>query len=272
MFYNIIGDNMIIYLDLVFIINFILDFSLLLTVNVALKRFSKIRYLLLSSLFGSITLLSLFIKINSLSLIFLKFMSALLMCLIAYGYKNIKYTCYNLLYFYMTSIILGGFLYFLRIEFSYTDTKYFYYEGLNLNYLFLIFLVPLILYLYLRSIKALKEIHNYYYRISITINNVTFNLNAFLDTGNKLKDPITNKPIILINKKLLKGKINIRSPMYIPYHTINNHALLECLKPEKILINNQELKNYLIGLSNNSFKLNGIECLLNYQILEDIHD
>ena len=110
-----------------------------------------------------------------------------------------------------------------------------------------------------------------YYKITIFFDsNSKISLPAFLDTGNKLKDPITNKPIILINKKILKGKYNIRSPMYIPYNSLNHHSLLECFKPTKIYLNDKEIKNYLIGLSENSFKLNGIECLLNYQILEDI--
>lgn len=158
----------------------------------------------------------------------------------------------------MTSIILGGFTYYLSVEFQ------------NINYLLLL-ISPLILYVFIKSIKALKEIKNYYYKIKIVFENgKNLELTSFLDTGNKLIDPITNKPIILINKKLLKGSINIRSPMYIPYNTINYHGLLECIKPSYIEIENKKLKNYLIGLSEESFKLNGIDCLLNYKILEDL--
>ena len=86
----------------------------------------------------------------------------------------------------------------------------------------------------------------------------------------KLIDPVTKKPIILINKKKLKGSIHIRSPMYVPFHSLNHHGLLECIKPKYIMINNIKLTNYLIGLSEESFKLNGVDCLLNYKILEDI--
>ena len=195
------------------------------------------------------------------------------MCLIAFGYKNIKYTISNLLYFYMISIILGGFLYFIKVEFSYYNKGLvFYYEGLTINYLVILILVPIFLYFFIKSLNILKEIKNYYYKITIVFNDVKLNLSAFLDTGNKLKDPITNKPIILINKKVLKGKINIRSPMYVPYNSLNNHSLLECIKPDKIYLNNKEIKNYLIGLSKTDFKLNGIDCLLNYKILEEKSD
>ena len=259
MFYNHIGDNMIVYIDLLIIINFLFDFLILLTVNIALKRYSKIRRLILASLFGELTLLSLFIPITSYLLTILKIIMGIIMVLLAFGYKNIKYSLYNALYLYMTSVILGGFIYFLNIEFE------------NMNYLIILLSAPLILYTFLKSIKALKEIKNYYYKVSILFkNDFKLELTGFLDTGNKLIDPITNKPIILINKKKIKGCIHIRSPMYVPYNALNHHGLLQCIKPKYIMIKDKRLTNYLIGLSEESFKLNGIDCLLNYKILEDI--
>ncbi len=265
---------MVIYIDLVFIINFIIDFLLLLTVNVALKRYSRIYKLILGALFGSLSLLSLFIPISSMVLSILKLLMGLIMSLIAFGYKNIKYTFYNVIYLYMTSIILGGFLYYLKTTFSYQNNGLvFFYEGLSINYLVLLFIAPLILYVFIKSLKALKEIKNYYYKVEINLaTDINLVVTGFLDTGNKLKDPVTNKPIILINRKILKGEFKIRSPMYVPYNSLNNHGLLEVIKPKNIIINKQELTNYLVGLSDNNFKLNGIECLLNYQILEDIND
>lgn len=193
------------------------------------------------------------------------------MCIISFGYKNLKYTFYNCLYLYMTSIILGGFLYYLKINLK--EKTNIYYEGISISYLSLILIAPIILYVFIKSIKVLKEVKNYYYKVKIIFdNNYELNITGFLDTGNKLKDPITNKPIILINKKIMKNNIHIRSPMYIPYNCLNHHSLLECLKPKNIFVNDKEIKNYLVGLSETSFKLNGIECLLNYQILEDIND
>ena len=250
---------MIIYIDLLIIVNFLFDFLLLLTINIALKRYTKIYRLILASLFGEITLLSLFIPISSYLLTILKVVMGIIMVLIAFGYKNIKYSLYNALYLYMTSVILGGFIYFLNIEFE------------NMNYLIILFIAPIILYGFIKSIKALKEIKNYYYNVSILFeNNFKLNITGFLDTGNKLIDPITRKPIILINKKKIKGCINIRSPMYVPYNSLNHHGLLECIKPKYIMINDKKLTNYLVGLSEESFQLNGIDCLLNYKILEDI--
>lgn len=250
---------MTIYIDILIIVNFLFDLLILLTVNITLKRYSKISKLLLASLFGELTLLSLFIPFSTIILTILKIIMGAIMVLIAFGYKNIKYTTYNVIYLYMVSIILGGFVYYLNNEFK------------NINYVFILLIAPIILYIFIKSISVLKEIKNYYYKVSIIFaDNYILNITGFLDTGNKLIDPLTKKPIILINKKKIKGSINIRSPMYIPYNALNHHGLLECIKPKYILIDNKKLTNYLIGLSEESFKLNGVDCLLNYKILEEI--
>ena len=172
----------------------------------------------------------------------------------------------------MTSIILGGFLYYLKNEFSYKNRGLvFYYEGLAISYGWLVIIAPIILLVFVRSLKALREIKDYYYKVEIVLDESSvFKVTGFLDTGNKLRDPVTNKAIILIDKRVVKGKYNIRSPMYVPYDTVSGHGLLECVKPSKIFINEGEVKNYLIGFSEASFKLNGVDCLLNYKILEDI--
>lgn len=262
---------MTIYTDVLFLINFIFDFMLLLTVNVALKRYSKIFRMVLASLLGSISLISLFVPMSSLLLNLLKIVMGFIMVIVAFGYKNMRYTFYNALYLYMTSIILGGFLYYLKVNFSYSKGFSFYYKGIGFNYIYLIIGAPIILIVFIKSLKALKEVKNYYYRVKIVFkDNYEILVVGFLDTGNKLKDPVTGKSVILLNRKILKGKYNIRSPMYVPYNGLNSHGLLECVKPVKLIINDKELNNYLVGFSDASFKLNGIDCLLNYKILEDI--
>ncbi len=259
---------MVIYLDILLIINFIFDFLLLLTVNIALKRYAKIGRLILGTLLGSITLICLFIPLNSYLMSLLKLGIALGMLIMAFGYKNIKYTFYNLIYFYMTSIILGGFLYYLKVEYNIDNSLY--YKGISISYLVILIIAPVILLVFLKSLKMLKKIKNYYYKVTIIFKDYQLSITGFLDTGNKLIDPYTNKPIILINKKLIQSKINIRSPMYVPINTVNSHGLLECIKPQKVIIDNKEFNNYLIGLSTYSFKMNGIDCLLNAKLLEDI--
>lgn len=271
--YNHIVINMKIYLDLVFMLNFIYDLLLMMTVDITLKRHTKLRKLIFSAILGALSLAILFLPCGEIILFILKVVTSALMILIAFGYKNIKYFCTNMIYLYMTSVILGGFLYFLNVEFSYKrEGMVFYFDGMSVNYILLLIIAPVILFLYVREHKRFKSTYNYNYRVSIVFKNgKCLECNGFLDTGNKLKDPITKKYVVLVNKKVLVPYINIRSPMYVTYKTVGYQGLIECFSIRYIKVNNQIFKNYLVGIIPEKINLNGSDCLLNYKLMEDIN-
>ena len=121
------------------------------------------------------------------------------------------------------------------------------------------------LIIYIRNIKSLKTNYNKYLNVVIYFKNYELKVNAFLDTGNKLKDPYLFRPIILLNKNMVKYKENV---LLVPYNTCNSSGLLECIKAEKIYIEGVGYKkNFLVGLSN-SIYLDGINCILNERLLE----
>jgi len=263
---------MTIYLDLLFILNFSFDFILLLSVNIVLKRMVKIRRIIVGSLIGALSIFFLFLPLNSITLFILKFVISLLMILVTFKYKDLKYTINNILYLYVISILLGGALYYLNVEFSYKQVGIiFINKGMSINYIILLILSPLVIYTYIRQIKSLKNNYIYYYVIKIVFkNNMELILNAFLDSGNKLKDPITNKSIILVPKSLVEEVIRIRSPIYVPYTSLNNHGLLKCIAPKYIEIDNKRCFKLLVGLSEDKFSMDGVECIINTDIMEGL--
>ena len=89
---------MTIYLDLLFLLNFIYDLLLLLTVSVTLKRNTKFKRILLGSFFGAISTFIILIPLNKYLLLILKILSSVIMLVITYSFKNIKYFLNNLLY------------------------------------------------------------------------------------------------------------------------------------------------------------------------------
>ena len=255
------GDYMKVYLDIIFVINFLLDFNILYIVNKVLKRSVSIKKIILSSLLGEFTLLFLFINISSVSLFIIKIILCFVMCLVSFGYTSIKYTINNMTYVYMVSTIYGGILYFIK---SNINNKFMY-------LVILIILLPFISIEIIKSFKRIKSNYNYYYEIKINFSkSLNIKLNSFLDTGNKLKDPYTNKGIILVDINKISKLIHIRSPIYVPYKTLNNSGLIKCIKPLSIEINGKSFTNYLIGLSEDKFNIDGIDCILNYMLLEEL--
>ena len=249
---------MTVYIHLVCIINFIYDFLILLTVSFTLKRNRKIYYYILSSLIGVLSIFLLFLKINNIILFLLKILISVIMVIVAFGYKSIKYTISNIIYFYMTSIVLAGFLYLIKGNSS----------NFNLDYIVLLIIGPIILFIYYKSNKKLKNTYSDYYKIKIVFDNIEISCISFYDNGNSLVDPITKKGVIIINSNLLKKIYNIRNPVYVPFKTIEGTSLLKCFKPSYIILNNHKIYNYLIGESKIKLK-DGIDCILNKKLKED---
>ena len=264
-YYTYFGDYMKIYIDLILILNFSFDFILLLSVSLILRRNAKIYKLLIGAFIGSISILTLFIKITSLELFIIKIIISILMCLISFNYKNIKYTLKNILYLYISSIILGGSLYLLNIELTYKNQGIIFYKNkMSINFIILVIISPIIIYIYTKETKNLKNNYSNYHQVEIKIRDKIIKCTGFIDTGNKLKDPYKKRPIILINN------IEINNPIYVPAHTITGTNLIKCEKIKQLKIDNKLIKKeVLLGCINKKIKIDGIECLLNNEIMEE---
>ena len=259
-FYNIFGDSMKIYVDLVLFLNFAFDFILLLSVSIVLRRMVSINRILIGAFIGSLSILLLFININSLELFFLKIIISIMMVIITFKFKNIKYFLKNMGYFYMASIVLGGFLYFLNVEFSYKqEGLVFFHEGLSINFIFLIISSPIIIYIYIRQGINLKNNYSKYHKVKLFLEDKIIECIGYVDTGNKVLDPYGKRKIIFMNKELdLNDKFVI-----VPYQTIDNDGLIKCYKIKKLEIDNKIVrKKFLVSFIKQNINIDGVDCIL----------
>ncbi len=259
-----------IYLDLILFLNFFLDFILLLSVSLILKRNAKIKRLLLASLVGALSIFSLFYPFNSFTLFLLKIVISIFMVLISFGFKDIKYTINNIIYLYLVSIILGGALYLVNDSLSYKNTGLvFYHNGFSINFILIFFLSPLILFIYIKKQRKLKEEYAKKYEVEITfLNGKTKLLTGFLDTGNNLYDPYKKRPIIVVNKSILQ---NYKPRcILVPCKTVNKESLLKCFKIKKIIINGKKVGiDCLVGITDNNFNIEGVDLLLHEKLIKE---
>lgn len=257
-----------IYLDVLFFLNFGFDFLLLLVVSIILRRNVRLIRMILGGLVGGLSIFILFLKINSFELFILKILISVIMILVTFSYKNIRYFVKNFFFLYSASMILGGFLYFLNIEFSYKqEGLVFYHDGLSINFIFLIIFSPVILYIYIRQGLNLKNNFSNYYKVNIYLKNKKIRLNGFLDTGNKLKDPYSGKPIIVVNEKSIK-KDNYNY-LLVPVKTVSEESMMRCIKIDEVeIIGVGKKKDVLLGLTKMKIDMEGIDCILNQSLLE----
>ena len=252
-----------VYVDLVFLLNYFFDLLLLLLVAYQLKRnVKKIRYFI-GAFIGSLSIFFLFIPLNSFSLFILKILVSIVMIITTFQFKNIYYTLKNLFILYTTSMALGGILYFLNVQFSYKQQGLiFFYKGLSINVIFLIITSPLLLYMYAKQMKTLKDKYQHYYHVIISYQQKQYNVIGFVDTGNLLVDPYFKKPIILLNENIITGS----NYLLVPIHTANSNSLLKCLKIDWVKVEGEsKKKDVLVGIT--KINIDGVDCLLNTKMM-----
>ena len=242
------------YIDLFFIFNVIMDYIIIMSTNILLKRRTNHIRMILSSLIGGISSLVLF---TSLTKIVIEIVSIVIMVLISFGYKGIRYLINNILYMYILSTLLGGIIYLFNIKVS---------NSMFLTYLIIIVISIEIMILYIKENKKMRSIYNNYYKVDIYFKDrKKLSLIGFVDTGNNLYDPYKKRPVIIVHNKYIKEDKYI----LVPYHTINGNGLLKCIKPDIIFIDGIGYKgNVLIGFSDSFNFGDGVDVILHKDIMK----
>ena len=127
------------YIDLFFIFNVIMDYIIIMSTSILLKRRTSYIRMILSSLIGGISSLVLFTSLNK---IVIEIVSIVIMVLISFGYKGIRYLINNILYMYILSTLLGGIIYLFNIKVS---------NSMFLTYLIIIVISIEIMLLYIKE-------------------------------------------------------------------------------------------------------------------------
>lgn len=241
------------YIDLFFIFNVIIDYIIIMSTSILLKRRTSYIRMILSSLIGGISSLVLFTSLNK---IVIEIVSIVIMVLISFGYKGIRYLINNILYMYILSTLLGGIIYLFNIKVS---------NSMFLTYLIIIVISIEIMLLYIKENKKMRSIYNNYYKVDIYFKDrEKLSLIGFVDTGNNLYDPYKKRPVIIVHNKYIKEDKYI----LVPYHTINGNGLLKCIKPDIIFIDGIGYKgNVLIGFSDSFNFGDGVDVILHKDIM-----
>lgn len=266
------GEYMRVYVDLIVFLNFVFDFILLLSVSIILKRHATLKRITLGALIGSATISVLFVPFTTLTLFLLKVVLSIFIVLVTYGFKDLRYSLLNLFYFYINSIILGGFMYYLNIEFSYKNIgMIFYHSGINISYLIILLVSPIILYIYTKEMNKFKMRNALSYKVDVYLKNKkVVRLSGFMDTGNTLVEPYNHKKVIIVNSKELEREINDSNFMLVPYESVNSSGMLKCINIDKLYIDGLGIKtDVVLGITNAKLKNNGVNCILNYLLLEE---
>jgi stage II sporulation protein GA (sporulation sigma-E factor processing peptidase) len=207
------GERPYVYLDILFLINFIMDYVILW----AASRFGQFkatskRMIVASSVGALYSLGILLLEIDHLLAIAVHVMMSIIMVLIAYGMQPIKKILQALGYFYLIAFMTGGAmlgtinLFSREIHTSPVISGMFIFTD-NITYTWLLAGLATAFILGKWGARFIKRsIFRTLLRIPIILcfGSVRIPLKALIDTGNNLKDPLTGKPVVVVEYELLR--------------------------------------------------------------------
>lgn len=186
------------------------------------------------------------------------FITGVVMILICFKVENIRKLVMLALYLYGVTVLLGGILCSLFFNTSFikyinqllgTQGK----QSISIVALGIAVGVLLIcLPIMIRYLNTFRKRMNNIFSVSIALEDQTITAKALLDTGNHLREPLTNKPVIIVEKTLLKQIMTKELLEYttrvkvIPYRSIGKeHGTMYALVLDQmeVEINNEHHKH-----------------------------
>lgn len=197
---------MIVYLDVYFFMNSLMNFLILSLLSSVFNYYGKIKNRLLASLlggFGATFYLVFLSEKGSLYKNIFLFLVSILLIFVAYGKSNWRTFLKQWICLYFLTYSLGGLLYWFLQE-----TRGGYYITLILKYSFLrqsylkkfimiSLLCSMLLSFFFWISKGVREERQFIYPVSLQLHKKTIHTVGLLDTGNRLKEPKTGGAVIV---------------------------------------------------------------------------
>lgn len=267
---------MIVYLDMLFMINFIIDYILAYSTSKATYFFTSKKRLVLSSLAGGIY--SVFMFEKKLSMLYsppFKILFSFIIIFIAFKIKNIKGFLRILANYYTIAFAVCGTAIFINYFFGVVKMKDGLFYFANNSYL----LIPAAVISCVIIVYALKIINKNNIkdrnkiRVEIYMENKSATVTGITDTGNMLLDPITLYPVIVVDYnsissilpegiyEFIKAENDLNTVIsrkyinkirLIPYSSVGVSSVLKGFKPDLVIIRDKEdkiLKDVIIAVS-----------------------
>lgn len=273
---------MVVYIDVLLLINFYVTYFLILATMLFLHQYARPMRKILGALAGSATSFTILLPPIDLFLsLLLKIFICVIIVLIVFGFKNKKCFLKNIFFFLIMNFVFAGSM--LALWLFSCPANMLYNNGIvyfDIS-LLVIIISTTAAYFIVKAIRFWLDRNNdidIKYTITIVDKGKTLNLEGICDTGNSLTDFFTGKPVIICGKNkaieiipeslLLylyskKGQDleNLEGIKILPCKTINGAGFVYAFRVEKITIsskNQEKAVDALIGISADDYITGGI--------------
>ena len=254
-----------IYLDVYFSFNFLMDFFVLFLTGIIIKNNKKIYRTIVSAIIGAtyatIVMITEGMEIyqksigifqkgigedltKPLKIVLTYVVIVYVMELIAYGKYNAVTMTRNMIIIYIITFILSG-----AVNAYYWENRV---DGINVTKtILLVFFIEIFLVVLVKRSQKDVSITSLY-QVTLLVDGNRINVIGLADTGNSLTEPITGKPVSVIQAEELK-KIPDKI-LLVPYNSVGKErGLMRAFVADNMIVNGRTVEKPIIGIHKGSF-------------------
>ena len=269
-----------IYLDVYFSFNFLMDFFVLFLTGIIIKNNKKIYRTIVSAIIGAtyatIVMITEGMEIyqksigifqkgigedltKPLKIVLTYVVIVYVMELIAYGKYNAVTMTRNMIIIYIITFILSG-----AVNAYYCENRV---DGINVTKtILLVFFIEIFLVVLVKRSQKDVSITSLY-QVTLLVDGNRINVIGLADTGNSLTEPITGKPVSIIQAEELK-KIPDKI-LLVPYNSVGKErGLMRAFVADNMIVNGRTVEKPIIGIHKGSFGGNNRYQLILHKILK----
>lgn len=274
---------MIVYVDVLLALNIYVNFFLIKATAKLTSNRPANKRLILSSLVGSLFSLVIFLPpMNAYFVTLIKILGAFVIVFISFGFGGFLTYLKNTFVFFAVNFIFSG-VATAFIELSRTDflihNNMSLYADFSLTMLVVSTIVAYFAISFFRYLFDRKSVISDKFSVLVSFSENTFSLKGIADSGNRLVDNFTGRPVIVCDCEKIGLTEEYTTPFvdssfrglrFLTCNTINKNGIIPAFRPESVIIKNEttgEMKSVdaMIGIAGK--QKNECEAIFNPSIL-----
>lgn len=239
--------------------NFLINLMVLKTTSLVSKEETKLCWLA-SSLGACLTVALPIFRLSIFGCLIVEIGQIWLSECLCFKFRTLKKFVYLFLCYFVSLMVYGGGCFFFEKLFGIEST---------LLVLGIVSATFVVINFLARRHKHKQSVDNFCFDVEIEIDKKKTKCKGFLDSGNMLFDPVSARPVSLVNFKIFSAMFDeielsdillktkrlrkLKFAHYINFETLNNDSKILIFQVDKMIVNGKNLGKTMLGLSLKNF-------------------
>lgn len=230
--------------------------------------------ILLGSIVGGVSSLLLFLENLGIIMTLLKVALAVIMSMITFGIKPVKRLIKATFWLFAICFVFGGIMFaiymFTEIDIMLYSNGIIYFD-IDITFLVICSVIAYVVITLISKLTDKKAPKSKEYYIKIQTDIKTISCQSLMDTGNNLREPFSNYPVIMMDKTIFSDLFDANDKMrLIPVSTVSGETLLKAYRPKSIEIG--DYKTDKVYIAESLVPLDEYKIILNINLEGEMHN